>query len=232
MIRFGLITEGITDQIVIEYILAGYYQSADIQIDPLQPLRDETDENLAKNAGNWHKVFEYCEAKEFREALIENGTDYYLIIQIDTDIFDGDNIPKKYQVAVRNDNNQYLETAEIIEKTVEKFVELIGESFYQKYQNQIIFAISVQSIECWLLPIYYKDKKQGKEDNCLNALNKELAKQEKFTIGKKNPVYYRAIANKYRKAKMLEKGYANQASFAVFINNLKERKLTFKEEDW
>jgi hypothetical protein len=92
MARFGLITEGITDQIVIEYILAGFYNSPDIQVDALQPLRDETDENLAKNAGNWHKVFEYCEAKEFREAITENGEEYFLIIQIDTDFFDGDGI--------------------------------------------------------------------------------------------------------------------------------------------
>lgn len=233
MARFGLITEGITDQIVIEYILAGFYNSPDIQVDALQPLRDETDENLAGNAGNWHKVFEYCEAKELKEAIIESGEDYFLIIQIDTDIFDGDNVAKKYQIAIRDGNNQYLPTKMIIKNMVGKFVELIGQEFYDKYQNQIIFAISVQSIECWLLPIYYKNKKKSEEVNCLTKLNKELRTAEKFTISKKNPTYYREIAKKYRKRKTLKIGYSNQISFDVFIKDLEQRKIVIEtEDDW
>jgi 23S rRNA U2552 (ribose-2'-O)-methylase RlmE/FtsJ len=233
MARFGLITEGITDQIVIEYILAGFYNSPDIQIDPLQPLRDETDENLAKNAGNWYKVFEYCEAKEFREALIENGDDYFLIVQIDTDIFDKENVAKKYQVQIRNEQNQYLTTENIVKNTVAKFIKLIGNDFYNQYQNQIIFAISVQSIECWLLPIYYKDNKKAKEINCLDTLNKELTKQEKFTIGEKKPEYYREIASKFRKSKILKMSYSNQVSFEVFIRDLEQRNIIIEtDEDW
>ncbi|MFK7947534.1 MAG: phage tail protein [Saprospiraceae bacterium] len=231
MARFGLITEGITDQIVIEYILAGFYNSADIQVDALQPLRDETDENLAQNSGNWHKVFEYCQAKEFEEALEENGNEYFLIIQIDTDIFDGESVGDKYQVQIRNEQNQYLSTEVIIKNTVDKFIELIGKQIYTKYQNQIIFAISVQSIECWLLPIYYTNKKKSEEANCLNKLNQELRKQEKFTISKKNPTYYREIAKKYRKAKTLKIGYSNQVSFEVFINDLIQRNIVIEQED-
>ena len=233
MARFGLITEGITDQIVIEYILAGFYNSADIQVDALQPLRDETDENLAQNPGNWHKVFEYCAAKEFEEALQENGEEYFLIIQIDTDIFDGESVGEKYQIQIRDAQNQYLLTEMIIQNTVDKFIELIGNQVYEKYQNQIIFAISVHSIECWLLPIYYKNKKKSETVNCLNKLNQELRKQEKFTISKKNPTYYRQISEKYRKTKTLKIGYKNQISFDVFIQNLDSRNIIIEsEEDW
>lgn len=35
MITFGLITEGLTDQIVIEDILSGYFNTADIIVNPL-----------------------------------------------------------------------------------------------------------------------------------------------------------------------------------------------------
>ena len=35
MISFGLITEGLTDQIVIENILAGYFKNPDLDIRPL-----------------------------------------------------------------------------------------------------------------------------------------------------------------------------------------------------
>lgn len=45
MVRFGLISEGITDQIVLENILGGFFDSSDIEVDALQPTR-------ASSAGN------------------------------------------------------------------------------------------------------------------------------------------------------------------------------------
>jgi hypothetical protein len=135
-------------------------------------------------------------------------------------------------VAIRNGNNQFLATEIIIENTVQKFIELIGKDFYEKHQQQIIFAISVHSIECWLLPIYYNDNKKAKEINCLDTLNKELAKQEKFTIGEKQPEYYRKIASKFRKSKALKFSHTSQTSFAIFIYDLAKRNLTFEEDNW
>jgi len=58
MVTFGLICEGITDQIVIENILVGFFNNPDIEVFALQPLRDATDENLATTHANWHKVFD------------------------------------------------------------------------------------------------------------------------------------------------------------------------------
>ncbi|MFB2875510.1 hypothetical protein [Floridanema aerugineum] len=52
MITFGLITEGLTDQIVIEDILSGYFNTADIIVNPLQPERDKDDENKS-DYGGW-----------------------------------------------------------------------------------------------------------------------------------------------------------------------------------
>jgi len=62
MMVFGLITEGITDQIVIENILMGYFDKSEDELEfkELQPLRDETDENKTQNYGGWDKVIEYC----------------------------------------------------------------------------------------------------------------------------------------------------------------------------
>ena len=64
MISFGLITEGLTDQIVIENILAGYFNSPDIDVKPLQPERDKDNENKSE-AGGWTLVFDYCQSKDF-----------------------------------------------------------------------------------------------------------------------------------------------------------------------
>ena len=86
MPSFALITEGITDQIVIENILYGFVGDLEIDINPLQPLRDETDENRASNFGNWHKVLEYCSSDRFKNALQFND---FIVVQIDTDAKSG-----------------------------------------------------------------------------------------------------------------------------------------------
>jgi hypothetical protein len=45
---FGLITEGPTDQIVLNYILARYFKDPNIEIRPVQPNTDSTDEEETK----------------------------------------------------------------------------------------------------------------------------------------------------------------------------------------
>lgn len=82
MTTFGLIAEGITDQVVIENILIGCFNNPDIVVNPLLPLRDETDKNRVENYSNWLKVFEYCASSKFKEAFQFSD---YLIIQVDTD---------------------------------------------------------------------------------------------------------------------------------------------------
>ena len=52
MKKFGLVSEGITDQEVISNILYGFYNNPDIIINELQPLRDETDNKKYRNSGH------------------------------------------------------------------------------------------------------------------------------------------------------------------------------------
>lgn len=178
MVTFGLITEGLTDQIVIENILSGYFNTDDIN--------------------------------------------EYVIIQIDTDVSEDYGIPKQ-------DENGELSPEKLIEKVKEKFEGLIGGEFYQKNQDKIIFAIAVHSIECWFLPLYYLDdknkKNKTKTKNCLEQLNKALRKSEGFTIGKKNPAYYRTISGKYCEHKVLMKCYKHNPSLKVFIEEIETRNI-------
>lgn len=220
MSTIGLISEGITDQIVIEHILYGLLDDEDLSVDPLQPTRDETDENLAITAGNWVKVFEYCESTQFQQA-VENMD--FVIIQIDADIFKKENLNEKYKVFLQN-----LSSEEQLEVIKNKLIELIGHELVENNGNKIIFAISIDSIECWLLPIYYSNKPQiaSKEVNCLETLNKELIKVENFTIDQKNPRYYRKICKPYRKKKELTKLYKLNPNFTAFIEEVKS-KITF-----
>jgi len=225
MISFGLVTEGLTDQIVIENILAGYFDSSDLDIRQLQPERDKDNENKS-TYGGWTLVFDYCKSRDFQEAL--QFIDY-IIIQIDTDVSEDYNIPKQ-------DENGEFTPQQLIEKVIEKFRGAIGDNFYSTYQQKIIFAISVHSIECWLLPLYYTDqKKKSKFKNCLETLNLELPKKHKFTIdaNAKNPEYYRIISEPYRKHKVLMKHYAENPSLKTFIEEIQSRDIKIgDEEDW
>jgi hypothetical protein len=224
MTNFGLITEGLTDQIVIESILAGYFNNPDIDIRPLQPERDKDDENKSHNYGGWSQVFAYCESNNFKEAF--QFIDY-IIIQIDPDV------SEDYNIAKQDENGEFT-PQQLIAKVIEKFRDGIGEDFYNTNQQKIIFAISVHSIECWLLPLYYTDKqKKAKCKNCLNTLNYELSQQHKFTIDKnaKNPEYYREIAKQYGKHKVLMKHYQDHPSLKIFIEEIESRNIQIIEED-
>jgi len=235
MKTFGLITEGITDQVVIENILFGVFKNTDIPVEPLSPLRDETDENRASTSSNWHEVFEYCKSPRFKQAVF--NTDY-VIIQVDTDVFMSDSVGKAYQITLKSDDGKDLSVTEIVENVIAKFKEIINseseDDFYEKYQDKIIFAVSVHSLEYWLLPLYHTQKAQKtKLVNCLNTLNKALAKKEKFTINRKDPKYYRQIARNFWKNKKLHvlKVYQSNPSLQIFVEDLLARNITIEDDE-
>ena len=230
MITFGLICEGITDQIVIENILVGHFNNPDIEVNALQPLRDATDENLAITHANWHKVFEYCKSNRFKEAFQQE--ELYLIIQIDTDIFFSENVSKEYQITTKDENGKDLPVEILANNVVEKFIYNIGETFYQENQERIIFAISIHSTECWLLPLYFTDKKKAKTVNCLKTLNPALKKKHDFTIDKKDPEYYRIISKPYQKHKKIKQLRSKNPSLELFIIEVEKRNIEFLEDDW
>jgi hypothetical protein len=215
MANIGIISEGITDQIVIEYILVGLLQDDDLSIDPLQPSRDATDEDLATSAGNWDKVFEYCESSRFQYAVL--NTDF-VIVQIDADIFKTKEISEKYRLHFATD----ISVEDCVLQIQNMLIELIGRGFYTSYSSKIIFAISIDSIECWLLPIYFQNKPQqaSKTINCLNTLNQALSKQENYVIDKKKPQYYRKASKPYLKHKDFVRLYPMNPSLKIFVESV------------
>ena len=221
MTNLGLITEGLSDQIVIENILRGYFKNPDLDIRPLQPERDKDDENKFTGYGSWSQVFAYCRSRDFQESFQSND---YIIIQIDTDVSEEYGIPQQ-------DENGELTPEQLIEKVIEKFKQEIGEDFYTQCQQQIIWAISVHSIECWLLPLYYQDSKKSKLKNCLGTLNQELIKKHDFTIDAKKPEYYREISQKYSKHKNLMACYQDNPSLKSFVVDIESKKIVIPLED-
>ena len=215
MVSIGLITEGITDQIIIEHLLAIYFESEELNIRILQPLRDETDIAKQGNTGNWLKVFEYCSSENLLDSL--NFIDY-VIIQIDTDVCEEINFGIS-----RIEQGHILTDAELFDKVKEKIISKFPKNLLENYLNNIVFAICINSIECWLLPLYYNDKKKYKVVNCLNTLNQALEGVEGFTIDKNKKNYgdyYSIIANKYgKKSKIITKSLFNY-SFTKFVESI------------
>ncbi len=217
---FGLIAEGPTDQIIIEDILYGFF--GEDFVDDVRYLQPEIDKD-----GGWGKVFNYCRSLDFQQAFQAND---YLIIQIDTDVSE----EKGFEVSHRDEKGNTLGAEDLIKNVKAKLIELIGTDFYQENSERIIFAISVHSMECWLLPLYYQDKNKEKIERCFNLLGKkinELHKQKKIkfyfdlTNKVKIPDHYKQISYQYSKNKILLGHYALNPSFKIFIEELQAKNI-------
>jgi hypothetical protein len=210
MAKFALITEGPSDQLIISNLLVGYYKNPDLLISPLQPKKNEP--------GNWHKVLEYCGSSNFKGAF---SFDDYVIIQIDSDIFLHEELPDEYKI---HSLIPYLNVDEIVALIKAKLVEIIGQEFYLQNQEKIIFAISVDSIECWLLPFFYQTQliTAKKRTGCLGSLNDALSPRFNFTIDRNNKIlkYYETIVDNRGFRKNVHEVYHLNPSLEIFINYL------------
>jgi hypothetical protein len=156
MTTFALITEGITDQIVIETILHSHYSNVlddgdEVDIRVMQPLRDATDEaRQEENAfGGWEKVFEHCSiSANIEEAAAFND---YIIIQIDTDCAEHKNFGISLSIG-----GVEKPVRDLIEEVKGAIVRKIGDQLFLRLEEKFVFAIAVHSTECWLLPVYAK----------------------------------------------------------------------------
>jgi hypothetical protein len=208
MAKFGLACEGITDQIVIENILCGFYKDyvdLDEEIQAFEPLRDETGKKQEENSGGWTRLLTYLSESRFRDDVLNSQ---YTIIQIDTDICD------LVHFDVKKDTSCM---ATFVSNVKERLISSIdkNETFYEANQSKIIFAISVHSLECWLLPIY-KDVKKEKITGCFEALQRE---SKRIKVEKNYKTYYK-LSESFLKNKELLKISSKNSSFQIFINNL------------
>lgn len=207
MLSFALVTEGITDQAVLENILCGHY-GEEPAINPLQPLRDATDEHRQGSFGGWEQVLEYCEHGELSEALIFND---YLIIQVDTDC------AERFGVALTDGGKDRLET-ELIAHVKNVIISKLGDQFCRDYENQILFAISVHSLECWLLPLHAdKAKDSGRTKSCA----KHLERTTKAQLVKDYRTYLR-LSKPYLEKSAITRGRQHNVSLDAFVASLPE----------
>ena len=220
VVSIGLIGEGITDHILIKYIISGLFKGEEPLITELQPRINPNDESRTIDSGNWDQVFKYCASQDFRDAFVSNPS-LHVIIQMDSDVFRSGEVSEKYRFSFNKDGTA-LTTDEIIEELKKLIILEIGQDFYDKVKSRIIFAIAVDAIECWLLPFYCTGNNRSKEVNCLNTLNNVIRSNSKigFTIHKKEVSYYHKLAKPLSKFKELKKSYSFNRSLEVFCNTI------------
>jgi len=205
MTSVAIVAEGLTDQIIINFIIDAVVLRDDLLINPLQPSRDKTDAYSAPHGG-WEKVFEFCQSR-LEDALITND---YVVIHIDTDCGDHEN----FDLGI-TDNGVEKTYSRLVDETRNIINDRIGEDILARHPNKIIYAIAVHSLESWLLLILYDDKNvHGGEKRLRHYLH--LA-GKRFD---KTPEIYFGLAKKIKR-KRLKHLDGSKNSFGLFLAELK-----------
>lgn len=228
MPSFGIIAEGVTDQIVLENILRGYLatDAEESRFRYLQPP-DDTTQASQPAPGGWGPALNFLRDGGHQEVL--SFIDY-LVVHIDTDVSQ----EKAFDVPWREAERE-LSVEELVARVVDRLQEIMGREFCTAHGDRIIFAIAVHQIECWMLPLFFEDKRQKaqKITGCLDAVNDARRKQNKLPLKKgdhKQPRVYDEVSREYARPRSLMKLYGLNPSLKIFIEGLDAMKLRVPAE--
>lgn len=222
MNEFAIASEGVTDYAVLKNILFGWFkeQGSEPFLKPYQPDPTAEGESSWQEFGNWENVLKYLREKKHRDAL--EFADF-LVVQIDTDQSEHVN----FGVSQRENDNQ-LEPVALVGKVAEKLKEIIGPDDLAFYGDRIIFAICVNAIECWLLPLWDKSK-AAKCEGCLDAVDRALIKKNEAPLNK-DADRYRSASKGYAKRKILLSEGRKNPSLEIFLKELERRNIVLSAE--
>ena len=209
--NFALISEGITDQVVIEAIINAYYKDSDeeVTVNHLQPMRDATDQSRQSidTHGGWKNVFEYISTDDKCASALE--TNDKLIIQVDSDICWHDSVP----IDPKKDHEILFD--EIKNLLISK----IPADDFKWIKDYLIFAIPIHSTECWLIPIYtQKASILRRVNDCENQLKQ--VEQNSVARVEKNFDCYEILSAKIRRPKDIEIISKHSKSLYLFTQQL------------
>ncbi|MDL5596454.1 hypothetical protein QS468_27310 [Bacillus subtilis] len=215
MMSFALVTEGDTDQAVLEEIIQTIYLEKtgdEVEIRVVQPLYDETTMSRSEVFGGWEMLLDFCSNSErILEALSTND---YLVIQIDTDICEHERI--KIPLTSNSAPKSSMQLIDEMRAFLESSIPL---EVYNTYRENIIFAIAVHSTECWLLPLHAnREGDKSQIVNCENRLYRALATQSRKYI--KDARNYSEYAKGFRKIKNINMAKTHNESLRLFVDSL------------
>lgn len=212
-----MIAEGATDQVVLENILCGYFDTGeDPVVNRVRP--PPTAKGIDPAPGGWTLVFRSLRAGEHRKALQVNN---YVLIHIDTDVCE----EPGFDVSRRAADGRPLRPDELIEQVKLKLIAAMDPEFCERNAARIVFAIAVDSIECWLLPLLYDGEvaKKAKTTGGLDAANRKLQRLNQPLLSRgdnKILASYESASREYSKRKKLMRHRDENPSLDVFVTNL------------
>ncbi len=212
--RIGLFAEGYTDQLLIEAVMAAVL-GPETEVNFVQPLAQGPDTNGSYAPGGWTVLFGALRRGEHKKALQFNDI---VVIHVDSDVCrkKGFDVPK-----VADPEKQ----AEAVE---DRLWSLLGEEFRRVHGHRVVFAVAVDEVECWLMPMIFPDqvREQGKTTGCLEAASKELLRQGKQSLqpaSRKDPKAYQALARGLGGSENVMGWAAKNPSLGRFVETLKRR---------
>jgi hypothetical protein len=216
--NIGIIAEGITDIPVLNNIISGVLNNNDIIPNPLFPSQPDE--------GGWGNVFNFIRGEDFIAALIEHDI---LIMQLDADSCQDWGL----KLNTYNEEIDIKEFLQSIQKALFDFVNKILKENKSDSDllNKVVLAISISSIECWLLTYHEQQKgKKAKLNNCFNALNQLTSKKFGFTIHKggskqkfDNPKRYDELSRPFIKVDNINSSIEFNYSFKKFVEDFKTK---------
>lgn len=216
---FALIAEGVTDQQVLENIVLAWFSELDEEPHVVAELPYNpgglTESKDAQGHGGWTLVREYFTSGKYKQALQLNR---YLVVHVDTDI--------AHELLAGEGKPATAE--EQVEAVIAYFRKLIGDEILAVTGHRFLFAIAVDSIECWLLPLVV-DRSQAKvlkkTASCLKTVNDELRRKNEELLSKgdgteKRPVRYARLSSGFGKRRDVEDAAKHNAGFGRFAAQL------------
>ena len=216
MTTFALITEGITDQIMIEYILNGLIED-EVYINPIHPPRGASDDCKVEKGkfSNWESVIQFLKSQEILTA-IQNKNNDFIAIQIDTDM--GEH--KNFGLDLHNENRKYKPILTIVEECIEKLKSSLHPEFPPSELERLLFAIPVLSTECWIFSLHDTTHKHTDKtiNKCENRLQRHLEKKDTNLTKEYN--FYRDICRDFRKRKNIQTVAQRTPCLQHFVNQV------------
>lgn len=216
MVKVGLITEGITDQFILKPIISNFSKEEEFRFNEIQPRIDETDRQ--EGFGGWVNVLRTCQEEDFDTFFMFND---FVVIQIDSDVSQeiGFDVPH-FQ------NGKQLSDEELCDEIIAKLKSLIPAEILSDHLGKFLFAVGIHSSECWLLTLYEDSKLKIKTRNCIENLNRELARQNSDTINPKDKNnakgrgVYQSLSKGFKNRKIILKSASNNAGLNSFVRQL------------
>lgn len=169
----ALFCEGVSEVKILTHIITKYLGD-EVSINALQPeLVINLGVERQNTFGGWLEVLRHCNDEDVKRALITND---YLVIQIDTDTCSRVN----YDVSEYDDNGRRISDEVLYVRVVSRALRDLSPEILAEFRDRILFAVCIDEIECWLLPIYYEREHSPKcyaTHNCMFHLNQKLSRE-------------------------------------------------------